>query len=58
MFEKGFFGGMFDMDNDGKLDPVERALDFGAFMHMKETLEKEDEDDDFDYDEDFEVDDD
>ena len=42
MFEDGLFGGMFDFNNDGELDAVERATEFGAFM----DLGGEDEDDD------------
>lgn len=42
MFEDGLFGGMFDFNNDGELDAVERATEFGAFM----DLAGEDEDDD------------
>jgi len=51
MFEKGFFGGLFDFDGDGKLDDFERAVDFGAFMNLMEN-EKEDDldEDDEDYD--------
>ena len=25
MFDKGFFGGLFDFDGDGKLDSLEKA---------------------------------
>ena len=42
MFEDGLFGVMFDFNNDGELDAVERATEFGAFM----DLVGEDEDDD------------
>ena len=36
--DKGFFGGLFDFNRDGKLDPMERAMDFMAFEEMtKET---------------------
>lgn len=28
---KGIFGGMFDIDGDGKLDIFEQALEFQAF---------------------------
>lgn len=42
MFEDGLFGGIFDFNNDGELDAVERATEFGAFM----DLVGEDEDDD------------
>lgn len=41
MFDKGIFGGMFDFNNDGKLDIFEQAADFGMFMHMMEDSEKQ-----------------
>ena len=34
MFDKGFFGGLFDFNGDGKLDGFERAADHMAFMNM------------------------
>lgn len=43
MFDKGFFGNLFDFNGDGKLDSFEKAMDFGAFMSMRENLEKEEE---------------
>lgn len=42
MFDKGFFGGLFDFNNDGKLDGFEQAADHLAFMSMMEQSEKED----------------
>ena len=39
----GIFGRMFDMDHDGELSPLERALEFGFL----EEIEGEDEKDDF-----------
>ena len=30
----GFFGNLFDLNRDGKLDPVERALDFALFEQV------------------------
>ena len=39
--EKGIFGRMFDLNRDGKLDPLERAMDFALF----EELISEDESD-------------
>ncbi len=30
----GFFGKMFDFNRDGKLDSLERAMDFMAFNEM------------------------
>ena len=40
MFDKGLFGGMFDFNNDGKMDSFERAVEFGFFMHMMDEAEK------------------
>lgn len=42
MFDKGFFGGMFDFNGDGKLDGFERAADMAAFHHMMSETEKQD----------------
>ena len=51
MFGKGFFGGLFDFNNDGKLDSFERAADLFAFVNMVSESEKEEsEDDDTDFD--------
>ena len=44
MFDKGFFGGMFDFNGDGKLDGFERAADFAAFHQMMSESEKENDD--------------
>ena len=41
--DKGFFGGLFDFNDDGKLDSFERAADFAMFMEV--TKEEEDADD-------------
>ena len=41
MFDKGFFGGLFDFNGDGKLDGFERAADHMAFMNMVSESEKE-----------------
>lgn len=41
---KGFFGKLFDLDGDGKLDAGERTFDFAAFadlMDEDEELEQE-----------------
>ena len=46
----GFFGSLFDMDNDGQLDSFEKSLDFATFMCMVEDEDSSDEDYDF-YDE-------
>lgn len=40
MFDKGFFGGLFDFNGDGKLDGFERAADHLAFMNMVSESEK------------------
>ncbi len=42
----GFFGNMFDFDGDGKLDPMERAMDFLAFDEMTREDESNYEEDD------------
>lgn len=41
MFEKGFFGNLFDFNNDGKLDMFEQAADFTAFQQMIKQAELE-----------------
>ena len=41
MFDKGFFGGMFEFNNDGKLDSIERSADFGMFMNMIDSAQKD-----------------
>ena len=46
MFDKGFFGGLFDFDGDGKLDTFEKAADFGMFVKMMEDSEGEEEEED------------
>ena len=43
MFDKGFFGGLFDFGGDGKLDTLEKAADFAAFMNLVESDKKSDE---------------
>ena len=43
----GFFGKIFDFDGDGKLNPMERAMDFMAFNEMtKEEDDSYEEEDD------------
>lgn len=42
MFGKGFFGSLFDFNGDGKLDSMEQAADFGAFMSLMEDEETAD----------------
>ena len=44
--DKGFFGGLFDFNNDGKLDSFERTMDFMAFSEMMEETESTSEDED------------
>lgn len=46
--DKGFFGGLFDFNNDGKLDSFERTMDFMAFDKMVNASEglSDDEDED------------
>lgn len=61
--DKGFFGGMFDFNRDGKLDSFERAADFAAFMELTSSTDDETEAEDdssslsFDSDEELEDDD-
>ena len=45
LFDGGFFGGMFDLNGDGKLDFSEQALEF-AFISEMMKEEKDDDDDD------------
>ncbi len=33
MFDEGFFGGLFDIDGDGKLDSLEQTANFAAFVN-------------------------
>ena len=45
--DKGFFGSLFDLNKDGKLDLFERSLDYLAFEELvlnDENDESEDED--------------
>ena len=41
MFDKGFFGGIFDFNGDGKLDAFEKAADFGLFCKIMDDAKKE-----------------
>lgn len=41
--ENGFFGKMFDLNRDGKLDVFEQALDIMAFQELVEGSEDEEE---------------
>lgn len=38
--DKGFFGGLFDFNGDGKLDSFERAVDFAAFAELMDEAER------------------
>lgn len=38
--DKGIFGGMFDIDGDGKLDVFEQALEFQAFSMIMDYQKK------------------
>ena len=41
--DKGFFGDLFDLNGDGKLDAGEMAIDFMAFEEMMKDIEDEEE---------------
>ena len=45
MFEDGIFGGLFDLDGDGKLNAFKQGLEFMAISELME----EDEDSDLDF---------
>ena len=49
MFEDGIFGGLFDLDRDGKLDLFEQTLEFMAISELMKEDEDSDSDDDFDF---------
>lgn len=49
MFDDGIFGGLFDLDGDGKLNAFEQGLEFMAISELM----KEDENSDFDFDDHF-----
>lgn len=44
--DKGFFGGLFDFNGDGKLDSFERAADFAAFAELMDEAERDEADED------------
>ena len=46
MFEDGIFGGMFDLDGDGKLDAFEQGLEFMAISELLKEDEASDYNDD------------
>ena len=37
----GLFGNLFDFNGDGKLDAFEEAAEFGAFMNMVDSCQKD-----------------
>lgn len=37
----GLFGNLFDFNNNGKLDPFEKAAEFGILMHMIDSAKKD-----------------
>lgn len=37
----GLFGDLFDFNGDGKLDAFEEAAEFGAFMNMVDSCQKD-----------------
>ncbi len=37
----GLFGNLFDFNGDGKLDAFEKAAEFGAFMNMVDSCQKD-----------------
>lgn len=37
----GIFGDLFDFNRDGKLDALESAAEFGAFMNMLDSEDEE-----------------
>ena len=51
---KGIFGGLFDLNHDGKMNAAERALEFAI---LEDILSEEEEDDDTSFD-DFDYNDD
>lgn len=42
----GLFGDLFDFNNDGQLDSMEKAMEFGAFMNQLDSEEEENIEDD------------
>lgn len=38
--KKGFFCGLFDFNGDGKLDPLEKAVDFAVFNEITRKAEQ------------------
>ncbi len=44
----GLFGDLFDFNGDGKLDSLEQATEFSAFMNLLDSEEEENSEDDTD----------
>ena len=44
----GLFGDLFDFNGDGKLDALESAVEFNAFMNLLDSEEEENSEDDTD----------
>ena len=42
--DRGFFGELFDLDHDGELDSLEKAMDLMAFNELVNELSSMDED--------------
>ena len=49
MFENGIFGGLFDLDGDGKLNAFEQGLEFKAISELMKEDEESDFNNDFDF---------
>ena len=49
-FERGFFGKLFDLDGDGKLNAFEMAADYALFNEIRKEDKSSDSDD---FDDDF-----
>lgn len=47
----GLFGDLFDFNGDGKLDSLEQATEFSAFMNLLDS--EEEENSEYDTDEEF-----
>ena len=45
----GPFGDLFDFNGDGQLDTLEKAVEFGAFMDMIDSLEDDEQDEFYDF---------
>ena len=41
MFEKGIFGGLFDLNGDGKMDLGERAMEFMFIEEIEKNSKKD-----------------